>query len=257
MRNVWVCLLVVSLLGCGDRDRRSPSSRDGSVPSDGGSTIVDAGPGQDARVPTPDAARGDSGFPVGCGEDAVDPGTRLPRSCYNDATCYDHPLCVAAMLEADGRAGYAECGDPVGFSPADADAICAAGPPFGDWPIPFTCGQAAFEGTARFFCSPDGSTVLVRFSGTVRATSMTDYLTYYGHDYELGSSGGSGYAYSVSTPLDDLTGDAFVGFEPVPRTADGAGGFYPFSLTVYFITGDIADKSYFIGGGFSVTYPPA
>lgn len=253
--------LVVLLAACGNR-----SGGPVTPPADG-SISTDGAPGTDASISRSDSggvdASGiDAGTPTedggtstaGCGTDMVDPGLRLPRSCYNDPGCYDHPLCVAAMLEADGRSGYTECGDAVPFDAAMSDEICNVGPPFGDWGVEFMCGRASFEGTTRFFCSPDGSTVLLRFSGSVRSVTPGDYYTYYGHDYWSGSGGGSGHGYSVSTPLEELSGDAFVGFEPIERTSDGAGGWNSFSVTVFFITGGLIDMSYFIGGGLSVTY---
>jgi hypothetical protein len=219
-----------------------------SGPSTEAGTLTDAG-GTDAATPGDDTGTP----PTGCGSGVLD-FAGIPRTCRNDAECYDHPACVAAHLEAADRRDYIECGDPVIFTSADSDATCALGPPFGDWSTEFMCGRAAFEATVRFFCSPDGSTVLLRFSGTVRAVSPGEHYTYYGHDYYSGSGGGSGYVFNLSTPLEELSGDRFVGLQPIERTSDDAGGWRPFSVTVWFITGGLIDMSYFIGGGFEVSY---
>jgi hypothetical protein len=184
----------------------------------------------------------------------VDPLNGLPRSCRDRAECYDDPLCVEALLEADGRGDYTECGLSAPFTAADASAVCDVGPPFGEWTPEFMCGRVFYEGNVRTFCSPDGETVLFRISGTVRGVADGEYYTHYGHDYWSGSGGGSGYAFHLSTPLDDISGDRFVDLEPIARTPDGYGGFHDVAADIFFIAGGLSDMSYFVGGGVSVAY---
>jgi hypothetical protein len=249
-RGVGICLLAA----CGD-DRGM--AEDGGVPPadaarDGG------GGGTDASAP-PDGGGGtDGGTPLdaGGGGDAALCGPGGSWTC-GPVECHDDEACVAYDLELLEVGGWTECGTG-SFTDADSQMACMMGPPFGDWPLEFRCGLAAFEGSLRFFCAPGGREVLTRYQVRGRmpmGMTPTSLYTSWGTDYWEGSGGGSGTGH---LHIDDTTlGErqiAFVGYHrtEIPETGNITSTVW-FHVNPYFPG---PGETTTIGGGYSVTLGP-
>ena len=250
MLRLAASIIVVLSCACdGSRSR----GRDELTPADGGSTLGDAA----ARTDGGPASEGDGGAAPSDGSVAsTDGGGAIcgPVGSWEcgPRECHDNPSCVARDLARAGRESYTECGT-ASFTEADSLAACETGPPFGDWPIEFRCGQASFSGTLRFFCAPDGSEVVVRYQvhGRMPMTTGTDFYTTWGTDFWQGSGGGSGEGY-LHLDETDLTTQSiyFVGYHETPIPESGTS-----ALTVWFIVESYfpsAMSERFIGGGFQV-----
>ena len=228
--------------GSGDAGR---SSRDGGSPgSDGG---LDGGAELDSGALTVDAATPTDAGPMGCGTGPRDV-QGVAANC-SQPECFDSSLCVTQQLDAQGYVGYAACGMPLIIDPGSSAEACGEPAPFEPLPgepVPERrCGEATFDGTVRFFCAPDGSRVVARFSAEISSTAPGVH-SYLGHDYWAGSGGGSGDGYSRSWP--GTAGDRFFGFQAVDIPPGGAT-----HLQVWFFVGD---TTMYYGGGFSADLPP-
>lgn len=217
---------------------------DGSTPTDAGSPGADAGPaGDDAGPP------GDGGGVPACGEGPAEPGTfGIPRSCRRPE-CFDATICIGQQLEGLGYVGYAGCGMRLEIDPTSSNDACNEDPPFGGFETPQRCGLLSYTGHVLFFCAPDGSEVVARFSALFSPPDTTVLYHHLGHEFWAGSGGGSGDSYSLSWPTDDF-GERFVGFQSVGIPPSGS-----VRLVVWFLSGDFAEP-HFIAGGFAADLPP-
>ena len=130
---------------------------------------TDAGP-TDVRLEDIDAGSTDRGATEDLFLDAaasdVSPTDTALESCGCDGpSCWDDPDCIREDLQtyvASLAEGAVPCGETIVFTSADSQATCEAGPPAllgfepddEEWPHPFRCDVANFEGTISFLCPP-------------------------------------------------------------------------------------------------------